>query len=391
MRARAARWLTAQVRTLEQPGAAAEAAAEEAAGRLSVRPWAVATVVVALSALAFVLASRRHRRNIGSSDQVLPERIWPRLSRRSLRQSGMPAARISVDFLGGLEAIEHLRALAPAPSPRERGRRRVWGFPPDAQRPSGPGVDPSSTNVPRLRGAPPPPPRSHRPSSTRARGSRPRSPTATVLVQACGSRAASSRQQHRLVSSGSGRSGSVPLACARARCGLLQSLERRAHPARPECRTADEQHPEGFDRALAARPGRHGSRVGGLADLPLLDPAAPPAAAGSASSISVLAPNRSSPRRHVARCRAPLGRPNTTRPAPAPARPSACTRAEWISRPNATAVAATFAASVGGRGRGGREGLDEQRVGFRVAVSGAVGRHGRASRMIVIASACPRE
>lgn len=67
--------LTAQVRTLEQQDAAAETAAEEAAGRLSVRPWAAATVAVGLSALAFVLAGRRRRRNIGSSDGVLPERI----------------------------------------------------------------------------------------------------------------------------------------------------------------------------------------------------------------------------------------------------------------------------------------------------------------------------
>ena len=68
------RALTAQVSTLERQVGAADAATEEAAGRPLVHPWAAAAVAIGLIALAFVLAGRRHSRDTGGSDDVVPER-----------------------------------------------------------------------------------------------------------------------------------------------------------------------------------------------------------------------------------------------------------------------------------------------------------------------------
>lgn len=64
--------LTSQVQTLETDLAAAQAAAEEAAGRPMIDPWAAAAIAVALIAAAWALAWRR-RSSGGTDREPVPE------------------------------------------------------------------------------------------------------------------------------------------------------------------------------------------------------------------------------------------------------------------------------------------------------------------------------
>lgn len=64
--------LTSQVQTLENDLAAAQAAAEEAAGRPMIDPWAAAAIAVALVAMAWALAWRR-RPSGGTDREPVPE------------------------------------------------------------------------------------------------------------------------------------------------------------------------------------------------------------------------------------------------------------------------------------------------------------------------------
>ena len=64
--------LTSHVQTLENDLAAAQAAAEEAAGRPMIDPWAAAAIAVALVAVAWALVWRR-RPSGGSDREAVPE------------------------------------------------------------------------------------------------------------------------------------------------------------------------------------------------------------------------------------------------------------------------------------------------------------------------------